>query len=171
MKEEATKNPNESIQKLGELIKDIKFAMFTTVDFDGNLYSRPMAAQQAEFDGDLWFFSGRSSAKIRSIEKDQHVNVSFASPEDNRYISVSGRAEISTDRAKMEELWSPMYKAWFPEGLEDPDLILIRVRVESAEYWDSPSKMIVRLVGFAKALAGGGRYPMGDHQKVQLPHK
>lgn len=170
MKSELEKSSNESIQKLGELIKDIRFAMFTTVDFDGNLYSRPMATQQVTFDGDLWFFSSRSSAKIRSIEKDQHVNVSYSNPSDNRYISVSGRAEIVSDRAHMEELWNPLYKTWFPEGLEDPDLILIRVRVDSAEYWDSPSKMIVRLVGFAKALTGGGRYPTGDHQKIQLPH-
>ncbi|MEZ0390933.1 MAG: pyridoxamine 5'-phosphate oxidase family protein, partial [Pseudobdellovibrionaceae bacterium] len=63
----------DDVRKLAELIKDIKFAMFTTVDFDGNLYSRPMATQQVEFDGDLWFFSGKSTAKIRSIEKDQHV--------------------------------------------------------------------------------------------------
>lgn len=170
MKAETSQNPNESIKKLGQLIKDIKFAMFTTVDFDGNIYSRPMATQQVEFDGDLWFFSGRSSAKIRSIEKDQHVNVSFSHPEDHRYISISGRAEIVSDRSKMPELWSPAYKAWFPEGLEDPDLILIKVQVDSAEYWDSPSNMIVRLVGFAKSIVGGGQYSMGDHHKVQLPH-
>jgi general stress protein 26 len=170
MKTEASSNPNESIRKLGELIKGIGFAMFTTVDFDGNLYSRPMATQEIDFDGDLWFFSGKSTAKIRSIEKDQHVNVSFSDPSNNKYVSVSGKAETIYDRSKMEELWSPLFKNWFPEGLEDPDLTLIRVRVESAEYWDSPSKMIVRLVGFAKALAGGGRIPMGDHQKVQLPH-
>lgn len=171
MKNQAPANPNESVRKLGELIKDIKFAMFTTVDLDGCLYSRPMAVQQMEFDGDLWFFSGRSSGKIRSIEKDQHVNVSFSSPEGNRYVSVSGRAEVISDRAKMAELWNPMYKMWFQEGLEDPDLILIKVRVESAEYWDSPAKMIVRLVGFAKAMVGGSeRYPTGDHQKMHLPH-
>lgn len=171
MKSNIQENSNESVQKLGELIRDIKFAMFTTLDLDGSLHSRPMATQQIEFDGDLWFFSGRASSKIRSIEKDQHVNVAFSSPNDNRYVSVSGRASIVTDRAKMEELWNPMYKMWFQDGLEDPDLTLVRVRVESAEYWDSPSKMIVRLVGFAKAMIGGeDRYPMGDHQKVQIHH-
>ena len=69
---------NESIEKLRELIRDIKFAMFTTVDLDGSLYSRPMACQEVEFDGDLWFFSKRSSGKIRSIEADKHVNVSYS---------------------------------------------------------------------------------------------
>jgi general stress protein 26 len=170
MKSETNQNPKDSIQKLGELLKDIKFAMFTTIDLDGSLYSRPMASQHQEFDGDLWFFSNRSSGKIRSIEKDQHVNLAYASPDDSRYVSVSGRAEIVKDHAKMEELWNPMFKAWFPEGLEDPELTLIRVRVESAEYWDSPSKMIVRLVGFAKSLVSGTSYNPGAHQKVQLRH-
>lgn len=171
MKSAQQTQDNESIQKLGELIKDIKFAMLTTVDLDGTLHSRPMATQEMEFDGDLWFFSNRSTEKIRSIEKDQHVNVSFSSPEKNKYVSVSGRAELVDDRDKMAQLWDPMFRAWFPEGLEDPEMILIKVQVESAEYWDSPSKMIVRLKGFAKALMGGGkRQPMGDHRKVELPH-
>lgn len=161
---------NESVQKLGELIRDIKFAMFTTVDLDGSLYSRPMICQKAEFDGDLWFFSSRSSGKIRSIEADQHVNIAYTSPEEQRYVSVSGRAQIVVDHHKFEEFWSPLYKAWFPLGLEDPDLILIKVHVESAEYWDSPSNMIVRLVGFAKAMLSGHPPKLGEHRKVNLPH-
>jgi general stress protein 26 len=170
MGQESQVEVTDSVHKLRELIKGIKFAMFTTLDLDGGLYSRPMATQQVEFDGDLWFFSHRSSGKIRSIEKDQHVNVSFSNPNDNIYVSVSGRGEVVSDRNKMEELWSPMYKAWFQEGLEDPELILIKVQVDSAEYWDSPGKMIVRLAGFAKALTGSNQYPMGNHQKVQLRH-
>jgi general stress protein 26 len=161
---------NESVQKLAELIQDFKIAMFTTVDLDGSLYSRPMACQQQEFSGDLWFFSSRSSGKIRSIEADQHVNLAYAMPSDNRFISVSGRATIVTDHHKFEEFWNPLYKAWFPLGLEDPDLILIRVQVESAEYWDSPANTIVKLVGFAKAILTGQTARLGEHQKVNLPH-
>ena len=161
---------NESVEKLRELIQDFKITMFTTVDVDGSLYSRPMACQQVEFDGDLWFFSSRSSGKIRSIENDQHVNVCYASPHDERYVSVSGRAQIVVDQHKFEELWSPWYKAWFPLGLEDPDLTLIKVHVESAEYWDSPSNMIVKLAGFAKAILTGQPSKIGEHRKVNLPH-
>jgi general stress protein 26 len=85
-------------------------------------------------------------------------------------VSVSGRAQIVLDHHKFEELWSPLYKAWFPLGLEDPDLILIKVHVESAEYWDSPSNMIVKLVGFAKAILSGQPARIGEHRKVNLPH-
>lgn len=170
MKESGSKSTDENRRKLGELIKDIKFGMLTTVEVDGTLHSRPMVSQLVDFDGDLWFFSNRSSSKIRSIEKDQHVNVSYSDPDSNRYVSVSGRAEIVSDKTKMAELWNPMFKTWFHEGLEDPELVLIKIQVESAEYWDSPSKMIVRLVGFAKAMTGKSPYPAGDHQKIHLPH-
>ena len=170
MKSETEQNPNPSIQKLGELIKDIQFAMFTTIDFDGSLYSRPMASQQQEFDGDLWFFTNQSSGKIRSIEKDQHVNLAYASPEHSRYVSISGRAEIAREHKKIEELWTPLLKAWFPEGLEDPELALIKVRVESAEYWDTPSSKVFRLVGFAKAVATGTSYHSEENKKIQIRH-
>lgn len=165
-------SPHEGIRKLGALLKDIKIAMMTTVDPDGALRSRPMMTQDTEFDGDLWFFTGRSSGKIESIRGDQEVNLAYASPEDQRYVSISGRAEVVDDRAKAQELWNPAYRAWFPEGLEDPDLALIRVRVESAEYWDSPSSTMVHLAGFAKALARGERYQPGaaENQRIRIDH-
>ncbi len=170
MKTSKPLQPEENIRKLGELIQDIQFAMFTTVDRDGSLHSRPMAAGELESEGDLWFFSSRSSGKIKSIEKDQHVNVAFSSPENHKYVSVSGRAELISDRQKMKSLWKSMFKTWFPQGLEDPNLILIRVRVESAEYWDSPSKLIVRLANFKNSILGGAHSSTGDHQRVNLSH-
>ena len=87
-----------AIKKLGELIEDIKIAMLTTVEEDGSLRSRPMGTQQVEFDGDLWFFTGQSTAKVDEIQQDQHVNISYANPDDNRYVSVSGRARLRASR-------------------------------------------------------------------------
>jgi general stress protein 26 len=158
----------EAVEKLGQLIKDINVAMLTTAMPDGTLRSRPMMTQQTEFDGDLWFFTGASSPKVHEIEDDQHVNLSYAAPDDNRYVSVSGRATVVRDRQKTEELWKPMYKAWFPEGLDDPDLSLLKVDVEQAEYWDTSSNTFVHLVGFAKAVATGERYEPGDNEKINL---
>ena len=85
---------NNSIKKLAELIKDIKFAMLTTVEADGSLHSRPMATQQTEFDGDLWFFTGVSSHKVHDIENNPQVNIASADPNDQSYISMSGRAHL-----------------------------------------------------------------------------
>ncbi len=166
-----TKTDDQSIKKLAELIKDVRIAMLTTADTDGWLRSRPMATQQTEFNGNLYFFTDSTSAKAHEIERDRHVNVSYAKPEDEVYVSVSGTARISKDRAKLEELWSFIHKAWFPKGLEDPNLALLEVNVEKAEYWDSPSSTVVQLYGFAKAILTGKPYgdEGTDHQKIELP--
>ncbi|MBC7474203.1 MAG: pyridoxamine 5'-phosphate oxidase family protein [Candidatus Sericytochromatia bacterium] len=159
-----------SIKKINELIKDVRIAMMTTEDEDGSLRSRPMGTQQVEFDGDLWFFTGKDSTKVREVNKNHQVNVSYSNPESNTYVSVSGEAQLITDKDKMKELWSPLLKAWFPDGLDDPNLSLIKVNVEKAEFWDSPSSKMVMLVGFVKAIVTGKTYQPSDseHQKVKL---
>jgi general stress protein 26 len=157
----------ESIQKLNDLIKDVKVAMLTTIDW-GILRSRPMQTQEFDFDGDLWFFTSSETHKTEEIEKDRRVNVSYAAPDSNTYISVTGTAEIVTDRAKIEELWNPIYKAWFPDGLEDPNLVLLKVAVEQAEYWDSPSSTLVQVAGFVKAMVTGERADGGENRKINL---
>lgn len=160
---------DEHIKHLAELIKDVQIAMLTTQDTDGTLHSRPMATQQVEFDGDLWFFTGQSTPKVDEVEQERHVNVSYAKPDDNLYVSISGTAQTVRDPAKMKELWNPIYKAWFPKGLDDPDLVLLKVHVNQAEYWDSPSSKVVQLVGFAKAIATGKRADnVGEHEKINL---
>jgi general stress protein 26 len=166
-KEQAWKNDDEAVKKLGELIKDIKFAMFTTVDEEGVLRSRPMTTQLMEFDGDLWFFTYVDTAKVDDVRQYQQVNVSYAEPDDQRYVSVIGSAEVVDDRDKMEELWNPAYKAFFPDGLSDPRLRLIKVTVSEAEYWDSPNK-VASAIGFVKSLVTGDPSSMGENKKIEL---
>ena len=169
MKNDLYKKPNgDPIAKLGGLVKGIKFAMMTTVDPDGSLNSRPMACQHTEFDGDLWFFTQKTSGKILALMKDQHVNLAYASPSDQRYISISGRAEIVEDPQKAKEIWNPSYKTWFPKGLEDANLVLIKVRVETADEWDSPSSLVTQIVGFAKAVFTGNVFPDSEHERLNL---
>jgi general stress protein 26 len=165
---EDNKTRSEAIEKLNVLINDIDFAMLTTVDTDGVLRSRPMSTQKSEFDGTLWFFTSDRTHKIEEIESDNRVNASYAKPEDNVYVSVSGTATITKDRAKMEELWNPILKAWFPDGLDQPDICLLKVDVEQAEYWDSPSSTLVQIVGFVKALVTGKRADGGENEKINL---
>lgn len=157
----------EAIEKVRELIKDIDFAMLTTIS-GGHLRSRPMSTQQVEFDGDLWFFTSDKTHKVDEIEGDNRVNVAYSKPDDNVYVSISGRAEIVKDRKKLEELWNPVYKAWFPDGLEDPALCLLKISVEEAEYWDSPNSKLVQVAGFVKALVTGERADGGEYGRVNL---
>jgi general stress protein 26 len=159
---------DESVKKIGELIKDIEFAMLTTVEEDGTLRSRPMATQQVEFDGDLWFFTQANSPKVDEVEREHEVNVSYASPDDQRYVSVSGRAQLVRDPEKIKELWNPAYKAWFPEGLDDPELALLKINVKQAEYWESSSSAVVHLFGLAKAAVTGQEYHPGENEKINF---
>jgi general stress protein 26 len=161
---------SENVKKLRELLKDIKFAMLTTIEEDGTLRSRPMATQQVEFDGDLWFFTNAKAHKVDEVQQHQQVNVSYAQPDKQKYVSVSGTAKLVRDRAKIEELWNPLFKAWFPQGLEDPDLALLKVSIDKAEYWDSPSSQVVRLAGFLKSVVTGKPIGnAGEHEKIEAP--
>lgn len=173
MKSQNHLSSEENVQKFLSLIKDVKFAMLTTVGDDGMLHSCPMTTQEVEdevkFDGSLWFFINKSSHKIAEIGSEPHVNLSYSKPNDHMYVSVSGRAQLVEDRQRAEEMWSPIYKAWFKDGLEDPDLGLLRVDVERAEYWDSPNSGVAHIIGLAKAmLTGESPAKLGEHGKMNL---
>jgi general stress protein 26 len=138
-------NRSESIRRLGELIKGIRIAMLVTRAGDGTLRARPMATQDAEFDGTLWFFTANHSSKVTELAESPEVGLAYEDPSGHRYVSLSGHAELVHDAAKAKELWSPLYRAWFPKGLEDPELALLKVTVSRAEYWDSPG--VLGMVG------------------------
>ena len=165
---EQENEPSEDGKKLAGLIEDIQIAMLTTVGTDGRLYSRPMATQQEKFTGTLWFFTKRHSGKVNEIQHDQQINLAYSQPDKNRYVSVAGRAALSSDRDKMKELWSPVFKAFFPDGLDDPELALLEVEVETAEYWEAPSSAVVKLVGFVKAVATGKAYHPGENKTLNV---
>lgn len=158
----------ENIRKLGKLIKGIRVAMLTTAEDDGTLHSRPMATQHIDFDGDLWFFTLNHTAKVFEVKRHRQVNLSYSDPENQRYVAVSGRASVVRDREKARELWNPLHRAWFPKGLDDPELTLLKVAAEKAEYWDSPSAPVVQLIGFVKAMAAGKRYEPGENVKLDF---
>lgn len=158
----------EALDKLRELIDDINVAMVTTVTPDGILRSRPMVTQEFQSEGELWFFTADDSGKARDLAEEQAVNVCYAEPKDQRYISISGNATIVRDREKAKELWKPVLKAWFPKGLDDPHLALLRVRIEAAEYWDISANRMKQLFETAKARVEGEAPEPGDHHRVDI---
>lgn len=165
----STENQTNAIAKLRDLVKDIEYCMLTTVDLDGSLHSRPMASNgEIEENGDLWFFTKASSPKVDEVQHDQHVNVSFAAPDKQTYVSISGKAQLIRDRAKIEALWRPDLKAWFPEETNDPDIALLKIQAEKAEYWDSPSGVVAKTLGFIKAATTGEPAGSGENKKLQL---
>ena len=159
----------DNLQKLREMVKEIDFCMLTTVDENGDLHSRPMSVnEQIDPNGDIWFFTGASSHKVSEIARQPKVNVSFADPDNQHYVSVSGTAQLVRDRKKIEELWKPEFKMWFPEGKDDPDVALLRVSLEKAEYWDSPSSTIGFVLNFVSSLVTGKEADHGENRKIEL---
>lgn len=154
---------------IADLVSKAKVAMLTTMTPDGKHVSRPMGLQEAEFDGDLWFFAYEDSAKVAQVGAHQGVNVSFSDTKNSSWTSIAGTAEIVHDRAKAEELYSPTLKAWFPDGLDTPGVTLFKVHADSAEYWDGPSSTVGWVVGTVRATVTGdpSRDPI-DNQTVQL---
>lgn len=159
---------NDNIRHLANLIKDVEIAMFTTAQADGRLVSRPLGTQQVEFDGDLWFATGADSEKVAEIKANPQVNVAYASSGRNTYVSVSGKASIVADKAKIADLWSPAMDIFFPGGKDDPNLRLIRVRAESAEYWDGPGTVIGKALYLLVAAVSEDPGAMADNETLQI---
>ena len=140
----------QEIRKLHELIKNIDYGMFTTVDDDGSLHSYPMSKSgEINSEATLWFFTYAASHKVTEIEHYKQVNISFSSPEQQRYVSISGTAQLVKDRTKMQELWKPELQTWFPKGLEEPDIALLQVNISQVNYWDSASSFQPQTISFS----------------------
>ncbi len=155
-------------EKVFELIKDIKLTMMVTQDAEGNLFARPMAAQERDENDQLWFFTAADSPKVREIQVNSKVLLSYAESDGSTFVSISGEASIVRDQAKIDELWSDMLKAWFPKGKTDPNICLIEVNPISAEYWDQPSSKFVQAFGYVKARLTGDPEKMGENKTVRL---
>lgn len=165
-----TLSQEQSLAKLRALIDDIEIASLVTLESDGTLRSRPMATQEMDADAELWFFTNDFSPKVDSVLLHPQVCVSYASPSDHRYVSVSGAAELIRDADKIKQLWKPSLTAWFPRGLYDPDLALLRVDIASAQYWDRSGSKLVQLYGLLKALATGENASrhVGENEKLTV---
>lgn len=161
--------PTDDLRKLRDMIKEIDFCMLTTIDPRGDLHSRPMSANgDIDQDGNLWFFTGAFSNKVSEIKDTPRVNVSFADPQNQNYVSITGRARLIRDQAKVDELWKPEFSTWFPEGKDDPNVALLRIKIEKAEYWDSPSSAVSFALNFVSALVTGEQPDSGEHKRLEF---
>ena len=154
------------ISRLAELAKGIRIAMLTTVDEEGHFISVPMAQQEVEFDGDLWFFAERDSRVVRNLTLNPHVGITLSSS--NTWISIDGEGEVVQDPAKASELWNSWVEAWLPQGPDDPNVVLIKVTGHGAEYWDTPGGRAASILSFAKAKITGKRYEGAENERVDL---
>ena len=142
--------------------------MVTTRSDDDQLGSRPMLLERLEPDGALTFFTHLSSEKVHEVVRDPRVNIAFVGDKGDRYVSVSGSASVTHDPARMHALWTATYRAWFPDGPDDPDSAIFTVRIERIEYWDVPTSRLVRVWCAVKASATGRVAEAGAHHTHDL---
>jgi len=164
-----TQKHNQNIEKFTEMVKDSKVCMLVTYEKNnGNLSGRPMSISKVYDDGTMWFFTKASSYKVEEIESSKKVSIAIANESSQNYLMIHGTATLVDDKSKMKELWSSIMKAWFPLGLEDPDMTLIKVVPNEVEYWDNSSSKMVVLFNILKAIATGKEYEEGEHGKINL---
>jgi general stress protein 26 len=157
-----------ALVELARLLDGIPVAMVTTIADDGQLGCRPMLVENLEPDGSLTFLTHLSSQKAHEVARDARANAAFVSDKGDRYVSVSGIASVAHDAARMHTLWKPSYRAWFPQGPDDPDSAIMTICIERIEYWDVPTSRVVRLWCAVKAMATGQVVEAGEHQTRDL---
>lgn len=159
---------NPDLRKLGELIEPIETVMLTTHASKGQMVSRPLQTLKLDAGGELIFFTSANSAKVQQLTDDHEVNLAYAQPAEQRYLSVRGRARMDRDRATIDELWSPVQNIFFPDGKDDPQLIVLRVKVRDAVYWETNSgNWLERAIDFAKALWSDEPENLGTSGRLQ----
>ena len=168
---ERTADHSHDHEKLWNLIKDIKFAMFTTRHDNGHLHSRPMTTQNGKLDEDtsLWFFMSRRSEVVADIAREPAVSVVYADTDADDYVSVSGQARVIEDMAKKRQLWTKMTEAWLPGGIDDPDLALVQVGITHADYWKAKDSKVTQVFKMAKAaVTGHPPTDLSEHGRVEM---
>ena len=158
----------EQMEKFKELINEVRTCIFITKSGEGKLKGRPMAAAKVEDDGSIWFFTNEYSGKVAEVSHESEIFLTFSSPSKNSYVVLTANATLSDDKAKMKELWNPFTKAWFPEGLDDPKILLIKADPKEVEYWDNSSNKVVVLFNMIKAAVTGKQYSEGEHGKLSV---
>lgn len=161
---------DEAITRIADLLAEAETAMLTSVDDAGRLISRPMAYVPGAFDGALWLFTDEASAEARDLAARPAANASFSIPARGDWVSLAGEASIVRDDAVAGALWTDRLLTWFVDGLATPGLVLIRIDVEQAEYWDGPGSAQSLLGSLRAALTRSADDPLLDteHRSVEL---
>lgn len=160
----------EALEKFKKLVDDIGVCMFITNNRgDVQTHTRPMMTIETEDDGTLWFFTNVRSIKVDEVEKEQEVHLTYAHPAKESYLDVWGSASVVTDRQQIKDKWSPIVKAWFPKGEDDPDVALLRITPQECFYWDAESGRMIEFIKMAvAAVTGNPKIAEGASGKLSL---
>ena len=165
-----TKNlhDEEAIKKIKDFVDDIKVCMFCTKVSDMPFRTRPMSTQEVDDQGNLWFFSGKSSDKNDEIKNNDIVQLIYSKFSDAHFLTITGKAEIVHDQKKKDELWNSIAKSWFPGGKDDPNLSLVKVMPDTAHYWDTINGKMITFLKMATSAVTGKSSEIGVEGKLKV---
>jgi general stress protein 26 len=158
----------ESLKYFRDKVNEVKTAMLTTYSAENGFNSRPMGTADVDSEGNIWFFTNEYSQKVSEISVENTVSLTYSDIKNHTYLSIVAEAALVNDKAKMKELWNPFVEAFFPEGLNDPKLTLLKITPTDAEYWDSKTSSMVVLINMLKATFAGKKYDEGKHGKIAV---
>lgn len=158
----------EALKKFKKLITDINVCMFITINRAEHEHTRPMATIDIEDDGTLWFFTDIRSIKVEEVAMDKLVHLTYAHPGKDSYIDVWGLANIVTDKQTIKDKWKTIVKAWFPDGVDDPNIAMLQVKPTESYYWDSETGKMVQFLKMAASVVTGKRLAEGAEGKLAI---
>lgn len=161
----------EAIRRVRELISGLQVAMLTTVNENGELHSQPLAMHDIDDDACIWFFTKKDDKAVICDGRTCKCSVTLEDAKGTRFIAMSGTAEVIDDAEREHALWTPAMRAYFPDGVDAPDLVLVKFCVEKVEYWDSPGSALEHAVEFVKAAMTGHAEWGGTHEHFDVPHE
>ncbi|MDB5097029.1 MAG: pyridoxamine 5-phosphate oxidase [Cyanobacteria bacterium RYN_339] len=154
------------LEQLYQRLKQYRTAMFTTVGKGGHIHSRPMETQEREPDGDLWFVTSKKTLKVDELGENPNVGIIYFRDGDSSYISIAGTARIEDDPALIRSKWKEDWRVWFGEGPESPDICLIKVAVDEAEYWQPEGGTLRVMFEAARAYVTGGHPELNEPERI-----
>ena len=169
MSDKKNLNNKEAIDKLKSLVSDISICLFcTNLKTDDGATCRPMGAQLVCEQGNVWFFSEKNSDKNKEIAQNKNVQLFFSHPAKSSYLVINGEAEIILESAKIDELWTPVVKIWFPEGKDDPNISMIKVKPTTAYYWDTEGNRMINFIKMVASVATGTNLVTGKEGTITV---
>ncbi len=152
--EQADLNQNQAIEKIRHIATGEIAMVHTFVGREVGI-ARPMATAGVDADGTIWFLSKTHSPKNEQVQGDHVMQITYSIKSRSEYLVLDGRAEVTRDQAKIDELWSAIDKTWFPEGKQDPSISLLRFTPKIGHYWDTKHSKMVQMLGMAVGALTG----------------
>jgi len=172
MKVEEQNSP--ALRSLAERIEGSRTTMLTMCDAQGQLSSQPMTVIEMDGNGCLWMLVSNTGQTARMAPQGggmDTVNLAFSDESHSTFTSITARATLSHDRKRKEALWSVMARPWFPKGVDDPDLAVLRLEPVKAEIWDGPDSTVLRMIAMAASVVAGKPLGLGEHETHALERK